>query len=82
MEESVGSAAATMVTVALALSVGSATEVAVIVAVPAVAEAVYMPEFGSMLPTPVRLQVTVWLAVPETLAVKGNCSLVPTVQDG
>src|SRR5260370_25122747 len=73
-----------MVMVALALSVASATEVAVTVAVPAAAGAVYRPELGSMVPTPLRLQVTPWLEVPETLIkeVKRNCSLVPIVQVG
>jgi hypothetical protein len=60
-----------MVTVALALSVGSAREAAVTVAVPVVAGAVYRPELGSMVPTPVTLQVTVWFEEPETEAVNG-----------
>jgi hypothetical protein len=72
-----------IVTVALALSVGSATEVAVTVAVPgAVTGALYRPVLESMVPTPLTLQVTAWLVVPETDAVKVNFSFVPMVHVG
>ena len=77
MEASVGSAAVTMVTVALALSVGSATEVAVTVAFPAVAGAVYKPVLEIvpvvLLPPlmPSTDHVTAVLVVPLTVAV--NC---------
>ena len=75
----VGSAAGATVTVALALCVGSKAEVAVTVAVPVVARAAYRAVFkpvGVIVPTPLTLQVTAWLVLPETDAVKVNVSFV------
>ena len=45
---------------------------------------VYMPEIGSMVPTPVLLQVTVWLEVPVTITrgLNWNVSFVPIVHVG
>lgn len=79
-EVSVGSAAVTMVTVMLALSVGSAAEVAVMVTVPAVAGAVNWPEFELLVP----VQVTAVFDVPETVTnlVKSKFSFVPMVHVG
>jgi hypothetical protein len=87
-------AAVTTVTVAVAVTAVSFTEVAVIVTVlgeGAVAGAVYLPLLGSIVPTPVVVgtdQVTTWQLLAATVlshpglltvAAKVKCSLVPIV---
>jgi hypothetical protein len=66
-----------IVTLAVAVLLGSATLVAITVAVPGVAGAVYMPLLDTVPPPPDMLQVTAVLLVPLIAAV--NCTALLAV---
>ena len=76
-EDADDEAGAVTVTVAVALLVGSATLVAITVAVPAEAGAVYTPLLDTVPPPLATLQLTAVLLVPPTVAV--NCTVPLTV---